>query len=508
MSQPSQQTLLAMQKDPAVFRQHLLVDCPRGAIPLSSIENTFQRDSFAGTDGGWLRACGRSSTAGCSRAWIERPRGHSKTTDQAVMATFALFASVRRLSGIACAADSDQASLLRDAIAKLVSLNPWLAELLDVGKLKITNRHTGSELRIISSDAASSYGLTPNFVIADEVTHWGSRDLWDSLLSSCAKRSDSMLVAISNAGWVDSWQYELREKVRTSPGWYFNSLDGPQASWITPATLDEQRHLLPTIAFERLWLNRWASGSGDAIAASDLDSSLNLTGPSHPEPHTLYFAGLDIGLSRDSSALAIVGIHVGGTDRVARQSTKARDPVQAAMVEMGLLDAADEREYDEHHTQGTGRLKLADLHLWKPTRGTKLDLSTVESTIVAAHSRFNLAALCFDPWQCELLAQRATAAGVPCSPVPFTGPNCVAMASAVLENFAERRIDLYAHAQLVADLRALRVTEKSYGCRLTSPRGPDGHGDTATALALALLAARRFAGNVARHVTGELVCYP
>ncbi len=297
-------------------------------------------------------------------------------------------------------------------------------------------------------------------------------------------------------------------KNRSSPGWFFDSLDGPQATWITPEALDEQRRLLPTIAFERLWLNRWAAGSGDAIASTDLDAALSLTGPSSPEPHVAYFAGLDLGLSRDSSALAIVGCHTGGIDRIEREQRPARDPVTAALIDNGLLDPIDSPEHDEHFVEGTGRLKLVDLFLWKPTRGQKLDLSTVESTIIAAHGRFNLAALMFDPWQCELLAQRATAACVPCQPCQFTGPNCVAMASAVLENFAERRIDLYPHTQLVTDLRALRVTEKSYGCRLTSPRGPDGHGDTATALALALLAARRFAGNVTRQLTGELVCYP
>ncbi len=255
-------------------------------------------------------------------------------------------------------------------------------------------------------------------------------------------------------------------------------------------------------------MNRWASGSGDAIASTDLDAALSLAGPSSPEPHVAYFAGLDLGLSRDSSALAIVGVHVGGIDRIEREQRPARDPVTAALIDNGLLDPIESPDHDEHYVEGTGRLKLVDLFLWKPTRGQKLELSQVESTIITAHSRFNLTALMFDPWQCELLAQRATAAGVPCQPCQFTGPNCVAMASAVLENFAERRIDLYSHPQLVTDLRALRVTEKTYGCRLTSPRGPDGHGDTATALALALLAARRFAGNVNRQLQGQLVCYP
>ncbi len=128
------------------------------------------------------------------------------------MSTFALFSAVRKINGIAAAADGDQAGLLRDSIAKLVQLNPWLAQLIDVQKNRIINRHTESELRIITSDAASSYGLTPNFVIADEVTHWGNRDLWDSLLSSCAKTIRQHVGRNLQCRLDRLLQFELREK--------------------------------------------------------------------------------------------------------------------------------------------------------------------------------------------------------------------------------------------------------------------------------------------------------
>ena len=55
-----------------------------------------------------------------------------------------------------------------------------------------------------------------------------------------------------------------------------------------------------------------------------------------------------------------------------------------------------------------------------------------------------------------------------------------------LEAVIEANIELYGMPILLCDLRNLRVVEKSYGCRLESPRGPSGHGDAATALAMAL----------------------
>jgi len=74
-----------------------------------------------------------------------------------------LFASRRQLRGYGAAADQDQARLLRDSIDGLVRLNPWRSQILRVDKLKIENDRTGSTLEILTSDAPTSYGLTPDF---------------------------------------------------------------------------------------------------------------------------------------------------------------------------------------------------------------------------------------------------------------------------------------------------------------------------------------------------------
>ena len=80
------------------------------------------------------------------------------------------------------------------------------------------------------------------------------------------------------------------------------------------------------------------------------------------------------------------------------------------------------------------------------------------------------------------------------------------MATAVLEAFSEANIELFDHPKLVADLRALRVVEKSYGIRLEPGQTASGtkHGDAATGLALALLAAAR-SGVRQREVQGSII---
>ncbi len=179
----------------------------------------WQRDDFAALDPGLMRCNGRApaDAPAKSRAYLERGRGHSKTTDLAVTCCWALAFATRPLKGFAFAADKDQAGLLRDAMQTVVRLNPWLANILSVEAHRVVNKAAGhpgegGELSIEASDVGSSYGILPDLIIADELCHWeGDGSLWHSLISSAAKRSNCLLVVISNAGFCDSWQWGVRE---------------------------------------------------------------------------------------------------------------------------------------------------------------------------------------------------------------------------------------------------------------------------------------------------------
>ncbi|MBL8828641.1 MAG: hypothetical protein JNM18_16790, partial [Planctomycetaceae bacterium] len=76
------------------------------------------------------------------------------------------------------------------------------------------------------------------------------------------------------------------------------------------------------------------------------------------------------------------------------------------------------------------------------------------------------------------------------TPVPFTVKNLQSMATAIIEAFGERRIELGDDPALLADLRSLRVVEKSFGYRLDAARNAAGHADRAVALAIALHTAK------------------
>lgn len=467
-------TFARYASDPAAFRAELLVDVDGSVRRFGDVMDDWQRADFAALDPALLQAAGRAAGPAKGRAYLERPRGHSKTTDLAVLCTYALAFSSRPLRGFAYAADRDQAALLKDAIATLCRLNTWLGAILTVERDRVVNvadGHPGSggTLAIETSDVGSSFGILPDLIVADELTHWeGDGSLWHSLISSAAKRASCLLCVISNAGFVDSWQWGVREAARTDPDWYFTRLDGPRASWMTPERLAEQRRMLPTVAYARLWENQWSSGGGDAltredIAAAFVDGLAPMTGG---ERGYRFVGGVDLGLKRDSSAVVVLGAHA-----------------------------------------TSGKIRLARHKLWRPMPGRKVDLMAVERYLRELDEQYKLEAVGFDPWQAEHLAQRLEADHRSRNgrqrhwvkpwmrEVAPLAANLREMASLTIESFTDRRLQLYDCPPLHADLSKLRVEEKSYGFRLTSPRDATGHGDTASAFCIALMIAHEAAGK-------------
>lgn len=496
---PTQREILEMAGDPVAFRDSLVIEADDGPKIFGDVVEPWQDQDFEALDPAWLNLTGRIKSKCVRRGWFERPRGHSKTNDIAMMVAWAIFAAPRKISGIVAAGDKDQAKLLREAVDGLVRLNPWLGDFLDVQAHVIVNPVSGSRAEIISSDAPTSYGITPDFIICDELTHWGSRELWDSLFSSAAKRSRCLLIVITNAGFEKSWQWPLREGVRENSAWYFHRLDGPTASWITAEVLEEQRKLLPSVSYARLWLNQWASGGGDAISPELIQAAVRLDGPTFvPDPEWVYVAGLDLGVKRDACAFVIVGKHVG---RQCRESPA--DDVPHTAGPEGILEdlGFNEKRQDltvrprGPYVPGSGRLKLVTVRIWVPkeqAQGT-VKLASVASVVRELHAIFRFASVACDQWQALPLIEEFVASGIAARAVYFTAEVCKSIAEATMSAFTEQQIDLYESRELLADLAGLRLVEKSYGVRLESPRSSSGgthHGDTATALSLALVEAR------------------
>lgn len=234
----------------------------------------WQAADLQSLDAGWLELAGRQRRRRetIRRAYLERPRGHSKTSDMALQIAWVLLAAQSPVTGLAAAADRDQANFVHDSLVRLARANPESLQRLRFIQHEVRNQQTGSRLEVIASDARGSYGALPDFIVCDELSHWEKPDLWYSLLSSAAKKQNCMLIVLTNAGWGRGWQWEVREHARTDSRWYFSSLDGPQAPWITEDWLAEQQALLPTPVFERLWLNRWQHSDGNFVTLAEAEA--------------------------------------------------------------------------------------------------------------------------------------------------------------------------------------------------------------------------------------------
>lgn len=432
--------------NPAEFQDDLVIPSAQGTRRFGNVMAGFQRERFASINPALL-AVAKGEKPQIGKHWWEATKGASKDSDLAVSLLWLLAFTRRPLLVQIGAADQDQADELRKAAKDILRLNQWLASRVEVQAWKIICKATGADCSIIAADVAGSHGARPDVLILNEASHVTKQEFAENLLDNATKVPHGLVVIASNAGFTGTWQYKWRQIAETSDRWSMHIYDRP-SPWLDQADIDEARRRNSRSRFMRLWFGQWSSGAGDALDADDIaaavDRSLAPMQASHKEFG--FVAGLDLGIKHDHSALVVIG----------------------------------------HHA-ATQRLRLAFAQSWAPEPSTgKVDLEAVEAAVVDAHRRFSLSQVCYDPFQAALMAQRLEKRTIKMMEIPFTGKHLTTMASTLLDVFRSRRIDLYDHPGLIADLQRLSIVEKSYGYRLDATRDADGHADLATALAIAL----------------------
>lgn len=434
--------------DPLVFVADLVIPSAHGPMRFGDCWADFQREWFQAVAPS-LVAVARGERPPIGRFWVERTKGASKDADLAVCLIWLLAFTRRPLDCQVGAADQDQADELRKAARDVLRLNPWLAERVTLQNWRILCQATDSGCDIVASDVAGSHGARPDVLLLNEVSHIpdGKESFALTLLDNASKKPQGLVLAASNAGFWATWQWRLRELARESSRWHFHVWNKP-APWLDLAEIDEAKRRNSASRFARLFWGVWASGTGDALDAEDIAACVNdKAGPmSGDEPGYGWVAGLDLGIKADLSALCVIGID-------------ARN--QAA--------------------------KLAGCMAWAPGPSGEIDLSEVEIACAQAAWEFPGLVIGYDPHQAQHLAQRLRRRGVNMFEVPFTGKNCDAMASAVLQVFRSRTIELYPDKELIRDLGKLRIEERSWGYKLVAPRDRStGHCDRAVAFSIAV----------------------
>ena len=233
------------------------------------------------------------------------------------------------------------------------------AHTLQIQRNIVRNPITGSELEVMSADAATGFGALVDAILVDEIGNWANTDssqrLWEMIVSTVSKKQSCVLECITNAGRLESWQWALSEAiredaVRADPSWHFDNVrDIP--TWITPRQLAEQKRLLTPGAYARLWENNWSSGTDTGISPADYEACNLLLGPQeHREQgYDLYIAATDLGWRHDRTGLVVLA-------------------------------------YSFHRNQ----LALAHCDSWSPQdHGGELPLSVVEDALIDVHERFH-----------------------------------------------------------------------------------------------------------------------
>jgi hypothetical protein len=443
-----------MSNNPALFREHLMIPAVHGPARFADVMADFQREDFGKIDPAFLAlAAGTKPEPG--RFWWERTKGASKDSDAAACLLWLLCFSRRPLACQVGAADQDQADELRKAAKGILRLNSWLADAVEVQSWTLRNSRRDCVCEIIAADVAGSHGARPDLLILNELSHVGKEEFAKNLLDNASKVPHGVVLVATNAGFVPSWQFDLREMARTSPRWVFSSYTQP-APWLDPGEIAEAKRRNSANRFARLWEGQWVPESGDALSTADIEAAVTLPGATLArETGFNYFAGLDIGIKRDHTSLVLIGVHY-----------------------------------------LTRRIRLMRVWDWSPPAGGKVDLGAVQAEAQRVCREFGCV-LFIDPSQAELMGQTLEGRGVSVELVPFVGKTLNEMASNIIEVFTDRAIDLYPCPALLDDLRRLQLKETPAGWRLVPARTSSGHGDRATALALAVLAAKREGGGYA-----------
>ena len=152
---------------------------------------------------GWYRDNGQRRFR---EGHIEVGRGNGKSTLMAGVGLYMLVADGEPGADVFSAAvDKDQARMVFDEAVRMRKASPSLAARIGVsGGIKPSNLHvieTNSKFEVMAREDQSQDGLNIHCALVDELHAHRSRDMWDVLAEGARKRTRSLILAITTAGF-------------------------------------------------------------------------------------------------------------------------------------------------------------------------------------------------------------------------------------------------------------------------------------------------------------------
>lgn len=207
------------------------------------------------------------------QALVGMPRKQGKSALGAGLALWSLFCGDPGGEVYSCAGTRDQARIVFGTAKRMIELDPELSTLAKVYRDAIEIPDTGAVYRVLSREAGASEGLSPTFVVFDEVHVQPDDDLWNVMALGAGARHEPLMLGITTAGartdslGRDSLCYRLYQHGRRVVN---GEMEDPTFGfwWWEPKAGSEADHTDPKV---------WAEanpGLGDLNSLEDFKSTL------------------------------------------------------------------------------------------------------------------------------------------------------------------------------------------------------------------------------------------
>jgi phage terminase large subunit-like protein len=410
--------------------------------------------------------------------------------------------------------DRAQAGLIMNEMCAIIAKVPYLEDRLSIRRhaKEIENMADGSIYAALSSDVPGKHGLSPSFVIYDELGQAPKRDLLDALDTAMGARADPLMMVISTQAADDlaplSQMIDYGLRVQSGdildPSFHLTLYAAPEdadpwspEAWAlaNPAlgdfrSLDDverqagQAKRMPSkeAAFKNLILNQRVCAEARFLPVSEWKACGGPVDIAALEGQPCW-AALDLGATRDLTALVLVFPRPNGEIHVVPYVFLPAD---------GLQEASDRDRvpYNVWRDQG----------LLTATPGAATDPRWIASRLAQLHARFKIQCLAYDRWRIETFKLALTDEGLDdLELLPF-GQGFKDMAPAVdlLERVvAERQLRHGNHPVLTWCMSNTVITSDPSGGRKMDKSRSTGRIDAAVALAMALAVMERRPEEVA-----------
>jgi len=273
-------------------------------------------------------------------ALITMPRKNGKSQLAAALALCHLLGPEAEPRGqvYSAAADREQASIIFKEMEAVILRIPEFEKRCQIQSFhkRIFDYVTGSEYHAMSSDVRKAHGLSPSFMIFDELAQSKSRDLYDNLVTGTGARKEPLMVVIStqthdpNHIMSELVDYGLKIQegaLPPDPTFHCTIYSAPDDSdpwdektWFdcNPALNDfrsleemrvfaEQAQKIPAKenVFRNLYLNQRVDAADRWISSADFDECVGRNGDIPDLTGRECYAGLDLSSTQDLSALSL-----------------------------------------------------------------------------------------------------------------------------------------------------------------------------------------------------------